>query len=72
MTLTRREALDAWKVELQGEDYLLITSGVIWEQEGRVLFSWIFTEQEEMASLVYWNGTFGFPCSNKNPGERLG
>ena len=51
VTLTRREALDAWKTELQGEDYLLFTSGVIREQEGKVLFSRTFTEQEETAAF---------------------
>lgn len=51
VTLTRREALDAWKTELQGEDYLLFTSGGIREQEGKVLFSRTFTEQEETAAF---------------------
>lgn len=52
VTLSRREALDAWKVEINGEEYLLITGGEIREQKGQIILRGIVDEENRKTEFA--------------------
>lgn len=52
VTLSRREALDAWKAEINGEEYLLITGGEIREQNGKIILRRIIEEEDGKAEFA--------------------
>lgn len=61
VTLSRREALDAWKVEINGEEYLLITGGEIREQKGQIILRGIVDEENRKTEFASYPGSAGKP-----------